>query len=606
MKRAIGLALPRQQQHHHRVSYNGDRHCPPVALSIPLLLGEKFLSSAPASVNMPPLHPLRRAAFNVSSLPPWDGKAASDGRWSWLGAVLIMVFVSVMSPCCRAAMERPDTLSSSTGTVLLSVVGHRQNISASHSFDSFAALFADLPLLPVKSRDGIHAGEDATHRTSHIAEEERGKCRSGSELEGSVATQSSVLLLFAEFTTLQAAFIGSRGSSARRLAIEQPMNATIVSAFEHLAVAYAAQMALYDVQCPNRPFVNLLFMALTDVMTRALLRTFRDAVPARVANTSRAVKHIQTVVGHVGPRFRVSRDPLDILLYGDPDLKNQTEVYLAASCEIFNTAYVFESSWASSLSDSNHKDHHGTNHVDDGAPSVAPRRYRTVDKVHLTPMEVSQLQLTPGTLDNLIAFPLGIGSGAGQERAEGEATSSSSLSACIAICFDAFQADVQQRLTSLNCSVLLQPSYNDGPWAAMVPPAAWQPSQWSDATVGSLQPASVAPTGVQTSFRMVANSMVTGVLFDLFVDGQSMITAKRPASPGCGTFYIGMDEWPDKAWEVDVLAVAAWAYVDNASQPLPVRRATLEAVEAGLLPNSTDADTRGCTASTVISASITP
>ncbi|GHG03347.1 carbon-nitrogen hydrolase family protein [Deinococcus piscis] len=128
------------------------------------------------------------------------------------------------------------------------------------------------------------------------------------------------------------------------------------------------------------------------------------------------------------------------------------------------------------------------------------------DKVHLTPPEqAGGLDLSPGRLDELRAFPTAVGD------------------LGVAISLDAFRADVIDCLREQGCTVLLQPDANGISWTAdegLPPdpahvrpqPLAWLESSWQVTTSGQI--------------RYAVNPMVVGNLLDLTFDGQSAITGR--------------------------------------------------------------------------------
>ncbi len=125
-------------------------------------------------------------------------------------------------------------------------------------------------------------------------------------------------------------------------------------------------------------------------------------------------------------------------------------------------------------------------------------------KVHLIDIEgPAGLDLTPGRVADLRVFdtPLGrVG---------------------IAICLDAFQPDVVNRLQALGAQILVQPSAN---------PAPWSPAQQADWLNGAWQ--AVAGRG---DFAYAVNPMMTGQVLNLGFFGQSAIISRQAARcRGCG------------------------------------------------------------------------
>ncbi|MHB0998704.1 MAG: nitrilase-related carbon-nitrogen hydrolase [Armatimonadota bacterium] len=116
------------------------------------------------------------------------------------------------------------------------------------------------------------------------------------------------------------------------------------------------------------------------------------------------------------------------------------------------------------------------------------------NKVHLTPLEDNSqgaLDFTPGNLANVHA----INTPAGRIG--------------VAICYDAFFDDVIDRLDEQNAGILIQPSFNVGPWTPEQA-ADWKRGIWT---------AVKSHTGLVTG----VNPMMVGNLWDIKVEGMSSI-----------------------------------------------------------------------------------
>ncbi len=133
------------------------------------------------------------------------------------------------------------------------------------------------------------------------------------------------------------------------------------------------------------------------------------------------------------------------------------------------------------------------------------------DKVELIELErEAALSLEPGSLDDLRVYdtPLGrIG---------------------IAICLDAFDAEVVDRLSELGAQVLVQPSANPAPWDE------WQQGDWLRG--------SHRQTAVDGRFAYAVNPMLTGPLWDIAFYGQSAIFARGAPDSGLGYLDLGPSE----------------------------------------------------------------
>lgn len=79
----------------------------------------------------------------------------------------------------------------------------------------------------------------------------------------------------------------------------------------------------------------------------------------------------------------------------------------------------------------------------------------------------------------------------------------------VAICLDAFEAQVRKRLHGLGAQVLVQPSANNGPWNE------WQQQDWLRS--------SYAAVVKNQEFELAVNPMLVGNLWDLKFEGQSSI-----------------------------------------------------------------------------------
>src|SRR5690625_489681 len=125
------------------------------------------------------------------------------------------------------------------------------------------------------------------------------------------------------------------------------------------------------------------------------------------------------------------------------------------------------------------------------------------DKVELIELErEAALNLSAGTVEDLQVFdtPLGrIG---------------------IAICLDAFDDAVVDRLTDLGAQILVQPSANPGEWND------WQQTDWLRS--------SHQRVAVEGQFAYAVNPMLTGPLWDIGFYGQSAIVARETVDAGLG------------------------------------------------------------------------
>ncbi len=124
----------------------------------------------------------------------------------------------------------------------------------------------------------------------------------------------------------------------------------------------------------------------------------------------------------------------------------------------------------------------------------------TQKKVHLTELESEAgLGLTPGRLDDLKVYetPFGI--------------------IGIAVCLDAFNDEIVDKLIALGANVLVQPSANYGAWDQE------QQSDWLRSSHGMVQ--------AHPELQLALNPMMTGPLFELEYAGQSSICVPAAEAP---------------------------------------------------------------------------
>lgn len=123
-------------------------------------------------------------------------------------------------------------------------------------------------------------------------------------------------------------------------------------------------------------------------------------------------------------------------------------------------------------------------------------------KVYLIELErEAALDLSSGSLESLEVFDTPVGR------------------VGIAICLDAFQDDVIERLAAQGAQILVQPSANPGPWT---------PEQQVDWMRSSHQ-----KTYDEKRFEYAVNPMMNGPLWEIAFYGQSSIVARNPeALPG--------------------------------------------------------------------------
>lgn len=148
--------------------------------------------------------------------------------------------------------------------------------------------------------------------------------------------------------------------------------------------------------------------------------------------------------------------------------------------------------------------------------------------------------------------------------------------------------DYLRHLDAQEAELVIQPDANDLPWAGPGAGYEWQPAEWLNSVLGSIQPH-------YPHLRYNVCAMQTGNFFDVTFDGQSSITARSdtpPATPDRGRHFVGVDEFIHTVTGAPLngafLAVAPWVTDDpGIADPdlrLTERRRQLRAVGKELLP----------------------
>ncbi|HKW23336.1 MAG TPA: nitrilase-related carbon-nitrogen hydrolase [Ktedonobacterales bacterium] len=336
------------------------------------------------------------------------------------------------------------------------------------------------------------------------------------------------VLVLGEMLGLPAAFTGQRALLARHAA-------TARTAMAEIAAGLLPRIIRCRQMWPGISLPRALLLAATD----ALYRPFAETL-ARLA----AQYHTHLVATTLAPRVRQSDDPREIARWGR---RGAQSVYLPAGREVYNAALVFGP---------------------DGA------LLQRVNKVYLTSRERETLDLTPGLLSDARAIP----------------TAAGRLG--VAISLDAFTPDYLRHLDAQGVEIVLQPDANDQLWAAPSKTCEWQPAEWLNSVLGSVQP-------LYPHLRYNICAMQTGNLFDTTFDGQSSITARdAPALSRPGSAFVGVDETvhtvTGAALAGGFLAVAPWVMIDPVTvEPhltLSERRARLATLGRELLPGGGQAN----------------
>lgn len=297
---------------------------------------------------------------------------------------------------------------------------------------------------------------------------------------------------------------------------------TAEAALTLLALAHQRELAAARRRWPGISLARALLLARADALYRPFARTL-----SRLARRYRA--HI--VATTFAPRLA---EPLPL----EEGAPGRVE---PAGPEVYNAALVFGP---------------------DGA------LLSRVDKVYLTSSELTSLDLSPAPLADVAVI----------------ATEAGRLG--VAISLDAFTPTYLRRLDDLGARIVVQPDANDQPWAAPSALCEWQPREWMDSTLGSIQPS-------YPNLRYNICAMQTGPLFDIIFDGQSSVTARdAPPPSGPGGRYVAVDECrhshTGERFQGGFLALAPWVAPDPVvAEPwltLEQRRARLATIARGLRP----------------------
>lgn len=359
------------------------------------------------------------------------------------------------------------------------------------------------------------------------------------------------LVVFPEFIGLMTAATGSRGALVRQQA-EGPLRAPlgdqapagVAAALGLLNTAYAPQIAAYQAMFgPIDPRKQVL-VAAADTFARAFSQTFADI--ARDYG-------VYVVASNAQPRYRESRDPVEVALFADPDLPDADTAYVATSPRVANTTFL----WG----------------PEDVAPNV-PYGERNLlfrnDKVPLTELEATFLALDEGPASG----PAARVNAAGVEVAGFRLGFATSLPAFAwGYAFGERPADLAPcddvRITYMPCmdalgvDVVIQAEANPARWAGPGADSPWQPLEWMRSSWRT-----VAEPTVGFDYNITA--WLTGNLLDIVFDGQSSITGRgalaaerhyvgngalQPGDPEDFAVYAG----PKR----EFVALAPWVVADD-------------------------------------------
>ncbi len=330
------------------------------------------------------------------------------------------------------------------------------------------------------------------------------------------------LVVLGEMLGLPLALSGKRGYLPRLMH-------TSNVAISMLTLGYGRRMIHYRHLYPSISLVRSLLLSLADTLYRPF-----TSMLSRLA----AEHEIYLAASTITPHVRLSTSATDISRFGRRHAK---QVYLPAGPGVYNTGFL----WGP-----------------DGT------LIGTTDKVFLTSSETATLDLTSGSLDRVQAFDTEMGK------------------LGFAISLDAFTSEYLHRLDSLGAQVIIQNDANDQLWATPSKTCEWQPQEWLNSVLGSLQEE-------YANLRYNICPMQVGNFFDITFDGQSSITEKSQHEPDPHCNFVGNDGFmhttTGKPLKGSFLALSPWVTEDpirtHPTMPLTERRTILEHTAKQLLPS---------------------
>ena len=335
------------------------------------------------------------------------------------------------------------------------------------------------------------------------------------------------LVVLGEVLGLPLALAGRRGYLPRRM---HTSNVAITM----LALGYARRILHYRHLYPGITAVRALLLSLSDLMYRPFTSTL----------SMLAARHqIYLCASSIAPHVRIPMSIVDINRLGR---KNARKVYLPDGPGVYNTAFL----WGP-----------------DG------NLIGTTDKVFLTESELTTLDLTPGDLGAVQPFDTEMGK------------------VGIAISLDAFTSQYLNVLDSQGARIVIQNDANDTMWAAPCKTWEWQPQEWLNSVLGSVQ-------DDYPNLYVNICPMQVGNFFDITFDGQSTISMKSDSEPDPACNFVGNDGFvhtvSGKSMKGKFLAISPWVVEDpgktNPALTLAERRAALEQVARQLLPGAARAN----------------
>lgn len=417
---------------------------------------------------------------------------------------------------------------------------------------------------------GIQYKQDIRHVESYASFRTKMRCLMEDHAVPLMQPGLPMLVVFNEDIGLMALAIGSRGALVRAQAgtpLRGPLGDQVplglLAGLGLLNAAYAPQIVAYQALLGPIDPRKEVFVGAADTFARAVAQTFSDI--ARDYG-------VYVVASNNMPDYRASRDPLDILLFKDPDLGEVDEVYVATSARVTNQTLLW-----------------GPADVHPDAPRGLTNRLFTNEKVPLTDIEKTLIALDEGPATGDAALANAAGHVVEGFRM-GFATSLPAFTwgydfgqrpADLQPCADA-RVSYMACMDALGVDVVVQAEANPGRWAS-IQPGGWQPLEWMNSTWRT-----VTEPGVR--FRYNITPHLVGNMLDLPFDGQSAITARGAQAAsrhyvGNLEFVEGVDLEPYRDFigtKPEFLALAPWV-IDDAS------REELLAVGQQLSPGSNDA-----------------
>ncbi|MHB8595228.1 MAG: nitrilase-related carbon-nitrogen hydrolase [Ktedonobacteraceae bacterium] len=303
------------------------------------------------------------------------------------------------------------------------------------------------------------------------------------------------LVVLGEILGLPLAMTGKRGYIPRRMH-------TSNVAISMLALGYARRMVHYRRLYLGISLVRSLLLSLSDTLYRPFVTTL-----SRLAAEHTIYISASTIIPHV----HSSTSPSDIGRFGQREIG---KVYLPDGPEVYNTSLLWRP---------------------DG------QLIGTADKIFITESEKNVLDLVPGDLERVQTFATEFGN------------------IGMAISLDAFMPEYLQKLDALGTQIVIQNDANDQLWAAPSKTCEWQPQEWLNSVLGSVQ-----DDYPHLLYNICA--MQVGNFFDLIFDGQSSIMKKSDRQPDPYCNFVGNNGFvhtvTGKTMTGEILALSPWIMDD--------------------------------------------